>query len=147
MADLLSAPAVARIFLQVREFSGGRDLDTPGTACILRGAVGREGGGKARAGSAARQAICELQHSNAGRACLHLHRTKNSQTVRSARMAKNLAGNKCGEATSAAITSDGQKQYVSVRLGWGRLYLDGHEELAALVGPGSGLEGNARFNA
>ncbi len=99
MADLLSPPAVAGIFLQVREFSGGRDLDTPGTACVLRGAVTvrREGGKKSRAGSAARQAIRELQHSNAGRACLHLRRTKNSQTVRSVRMAKNLAGNKCGD--------------------------------------------------
>ncbi len=97
MADLLSAQAVAWIFLQVHKFSGGRDLDTPGAACVLRGAVGREGGEKSRAGSAARQAICELQHSNAGRACLHLRSTKNSQTVRSARTAKNLAGNKCGD--------------------------------------------------
>ena len=46
IADLLSALAVAWIFLQVREFSGGRDLDTPGAACVLRGAVGREGGGE-----------------------------------------------------------------------------------------------------
>ncbi len=82
LADLLSAPAVAWIFLQIREFSGGRDLDTPGAACVLRGAVGSEGGEKSRAGIAARQAICELQHLNAGRACLHLRSTKNSQTVR-----------------------------------------------------------------
>ncbi len=57
MADLLSAPAVAWIFLQVREFSGGRDLDTPGAACVLRGAVGWEGEERSRAGSAARQAM------------------------------------------------------------------------------------------
>jgi hypothetical protein len=34
-------------------------------------------GGVSRAGSAALQAI-QLQHSNAGRACLHLRHTKNS---------------------------------------------------------------------
>jgi hypothetical protein len=54
-----------------------------------------------------------------------------------------------GAVTSAAITSDGQKQLcqrqagvvVGGRLGWGRLYLACHEELVALVR--SCLEGNA----